>query len=139
MEWTWCRRQRVQSSLNGIPKAWHAATRPCSIETEASAGGPIASPGRVDPLDGGSVGVVHDDPSAIVGRHTGFLESEAFGVSCPSGSEQHLFRADVVLVGEHDQQLPALPLNRPHPVAEYEPHPGGGECRGQQVGDFRVP
>ena len=24
--------------------AWHAATRPCSIDTEASAGGPITSP-----------------------------------------------------------------------------------------------
>ena len=29
---------------NGMPNMWHAATRPCSMLVEASAGNPITSP-----------------------------------------------------------------------------------------------
>src|SRR5215471_11185335 len=61
----------------GTPKAWHTASRPCSIEVEARAGNPIISPNRIDAGDLGLVVLVDHKAAATVGDEPGLGEVEA--------------------------------------------------------------
>ena len=115
-------------SLKGMSKAWHMATRPCSADTEASAGGPMTSPAAKTPATAVRYSRVHDDPAARVEGHAGGLEAELLRVAAAAGGEEDLLGVDRLAVGEGDAQATVHALDARARGAEEEAHAHVGEA-----------